>query len=134
MKQTGIWMDKKEAFVVSLGEDTTEMRTVASEVEFFNPKGGSRSKTRWGPQQVVHDSKYLEREKQQLRAYFDRLADELKEADALVLFGPGGTNTEFKKRLDESHPDIGAKVQDVLKADSMTPNQVKALVRAYFES
>ena len=134
MNQKGIWMDKKEAFVVSVADGATDMQTVASELEFFNPEGGSRSKTRWGPQQVVHDSRYTERENHQLREYYDRLADTLKDADSIVLFGPAGTNAEFKKRLDEVHPNIAARVQDVLTADSMTPNQVKALIREYFKS
>lgn len=134
MKQTGIWMDKKEAFVVSVNKGETEMKNVVSDLEFFNPKGGSRSKTRWGPQQVVHDSRYTERENHQLREYYDLLAEELKDAEAIVLYGPAGTNAEFKKRLDEVHPAIGAKVRDVLTADSMTSNQVKALIREYFES
>lgn len=134
MKQTGIWMDKKEAFVVSVSKGETEMKNVVSDLEFFNPKGGSRSKTRWGPQQVVHDSRYTERENHQLREYYDLLAEELKDAEAIVLYGPAGTNAEFKKRLDEVHPAIGAKVRDVLTADSMTSNQVKALIREYFES
>lgn len=134
MKQIGIWMDKKEAFVVSVDQGETTMQTVPSDLEFFNPKGGSRSKTRWGPQQVVHDSRYTERETHQLREYYDQLADKLREADAIVLFGPAGTNSDFKKRLDEAYPAISARVRDVLTADSMTSNQVQALIREYFES
>jgi len=134
MKQIGIWMDKKEAFVVSVNQGETTMQTVPSDLEFFNPKGGSRSKTRWGPQQVVHDSRYTEREINQLRKYYDRLADKLRGADAIVLFGPAGTNSDFKKRLDEEYPAISARVKDVLTADSMTSNQVQALIREYFES
>lgn len=134
MKQIGIWMDKKEAFVVSVNQGETTMQTVPSDLEFFNPKGGSRSKTRWGPQQVVHDSRYTERETHQLREYYDRLTDKLREADAIVLFGPAGTNSDFKKRLDEKYPEVGARVKDVLIADSMTSNQVQALIREYFEA
>ncbi|MGB5314999.1 MAG: hypothetical protein WBN56_03285 [Robiginitalea sp.] len=134
MKQIGIWMDKKEAYVVSVSQGETTMHTVPSELEFFNPKGGSRSKTRWGPQQVVHDSRYTERETHQLHTYYDRLADELRDADAIVLFGPAGTNSDFKKRLDAEYPAIGARVRDVRTADSMTSNQVKALVREYFQN
>ncbi|MGB5653995.1 MAG: hypothetical protein WBM56_09210 [Robiginitalea sp.] len=134
MKQIGIWMDKKEAYVVSVSQGETAMHTVPSELEFFNPKGGSRSKTRWGPQQVVHDSRYTERETHQLHRYYDRLADELRDADAIVLFGPAGTNSDFKKRLDAEYPAIGARVRDVRTADSMTSNQVKALVREYFQN
>lgn len=134
MKQIGIWMDKKEAFVVTVADGDTKMRTISSDVEFFNPKGGSRSKTPWGPQQVVHDDRYTARETHQLHRYYDSLANALEDAEVIVLFGPAGTNAEFKKRLDEVHPAIGARVKDVLTADSMTANQVKALIRKYFES
>lgn len=134
MKQIGVWMDKKEAYVVSVSDGKSEMKNVVSDLEFFNPKGGSRSKTRWGPQQVVHDSRYTERENHQLREYYDTLAEELRDAESIVLYGPAGTNADFKKRLDEAHPDIGNKVQDVLTVDSMTSNQVKALILDYFKS
>jgi hypothetical protein len=127
-------MDKKEAFVVTLADGDTEMRTIASDVEFFNPKGGSRSKTPWGPQQVVHDDRYTARETQQLNRYYDSLTKAIGDAEAIVLFGPAGTNAEFKKRLDTVHPAIGARVKDVLTADSMTENQVKALIREYFQN
>jgi hypothetical protein len=134
MKQIGVWLDKKQALLVSLENGQTGIQTIPSELEFFNPKGGSRSKTRWGPQQVVHDSKYTERENHQLKQYFDRLADALRGADAIVLFGPAGTNSQFKNRLDEAYPQLAVRVRDVLTSDSLTENQVKALVRDYFES
>jgi hypothetical protein len=133
MKKTGVWMDRKQAYLVTVERGQTTMKTLESGLEFFNPKGGSRSKTRWGPQQVVHDSKYTQRENHQLRAYFDNLAKALKLADAIVLYGPAGTNAQFKKRLDKSYPDMASRVMDVLTADSMTEAQMKALVREYFE-
>lgn len=126
-------MDKKQAFLVTVEKGKTGMKVLESGLEFYNPKGGSRSKTRWGPQQVVHDSKYTERENHQLRVYFDHLAKALKSADAIVLYGPAGTNAQFKKRLDRDHPRIASRVRDVLTADSMTEAQMRALVRDYFE-
>ena len=132
MKDTGIWIDKQEAWLVHLAETGERYETVASEVEFFNPKGGSRSKTRWGPQQVVHDSKYTEREKQQLQRYFEDLSARLGDTGKLVLYGPAGTNEQFKRYLDRRHPELAARVSDVLTADSMTENQFRALVREYY--
>ena len=82
---------------------------------------------------MVHDSKYTERENHQLRKYFDDLARALSAADAIVLYGPAGTNAQFKKRLDREHPGIASRVRDVLTADSMTEAQVQALVRDYFK-
>lgn len=126
-------MDKQQAYIIGLDADPPSMRVLESELEFFNPKGGSRSKTRWGPQQVVHDSKYTEREKHQLKRYFENLASQLADTGDMVLYGPADTKQHFKRFLDEQHPRIAANVKDVLPADSMTENQMKALVREYFD-
>lgn len=132
MKELGIWMDKEKAHIVVLNDQKAELRTIQSELEFYNPKGGSRSKTRWGPQDVVQDSKYLEREKHQLKRYFSRLAEAVKKARAIVIFGPSDTYLKFKKELEENFPQLAAKIKGTERADSMTLNQVKALVRGFF--
>ncbi len=132
MKQIGIWLDKQEALVVVLQDGADKMERIPSELEFFHPKGGSRSKTRWGPQQVVHDSKYLEREKHQLKRYFDKLAEAVEDADQLALFGPAEAPEKFKVELDENYPELAAKVIAVEKADSQTDNQIKVLVKEAF--
>lgn len=133
MKDTGIWIDKQQAHLVHLKDRDARIETVASKVEFGTPKGGSRSKTPWGPQQVVHDSKFTDREKQQLQRYFEDLASRLSDSGRVVLYGPAGTNVHFKRFLDQRHPDLAARVRDVLTADSMTDNQFRALVLSYFE-
>lgn len=132
MKNIGVWLDKERAHVVTLTEKGENFKTILSELEFFNPKGGSRSEAKWGPQDVVQDSKYLEREKHQLRRYFQNIADTIDAADSIALFGPGDTNDKFKKELKENYPLLDQKVKTVTKVDSMTDNQVKALVRDYF--
>ena len=134
MIKIGIWLDKEKAHVVTLKNDQEQFDTVQSELEFFNPVGGSRSKTRWGPQDVVQDSKYLEREKQQLKKYFHAIAAQVLEADSLVLFGPAQTSEKFQKELQLSHPQLAAKIKASIKADSMTDNQVKALVRDFYKT
>jgi hypothetical protein len=132
MKKIGIWLDKEKAHLVTLQKENVRFNTIYSEIDFFNPKGGARSKTRWGPQDVVQDSKYLEREKHQLRQYFKELAKTIQDAQAIAIFGPADTNAKFFKELTENYKTLASKVKTVEKADSMTENQVKALVREYF--
>ncbi|MGB5818983.1 MAG: hypothetical protein WBG90_05820 [Saonia sp.] len=134
MKNIGVWLDKEKAHIVRLIGEQEEFRTLFSEIEFFNPKGGSGTKSaKWGPQDVVQDSKYLEREKHQMKLYFKNLAHLIKDADAIALYGPAGINDKFRKELSENYSAIAAKVKIVAKADSMTNNQVKALVRSFFQ-
>ena len=134
MKHIGIWLDKEKAHIVRRTGDREEFETLLSNLDFFKPSGGSRTRSaKWGPQDVVQDSKYLEKEKHQLKRYFDKLANAIADADAIALFGPGDTNEKFKKELMGNHKTLAAKLTGVTKADSMTENQVKALVRDYFK-
>ncbi len=133
MKRIGIWMDKEKAQIVRLHEETEEFETIYSNLEFFKPSGGSRTRSaKWGPQDVVQDSRYLEREKHQLKAYFNNLANVISDADAIALFGPSDTSEKFKKELKSNHKALIDKLKAVTKTDSMTENQVKDLVRDYF--
>ncbi len=133
MRKSGIWLDKEKALCFVLDESKETFQSIPSEVEFFNPKGGSRSKTRWGPQDVVQDSKYLEREKHQMRRYFENVVSALGEVDALAIYGPAETPEKFSKMLSENNAQLAEKIRLVERADSMTDNQFKAMVRAFFK-
>lgn len=133
MKNVGIWLDKEKAHVVTLVEGLEKFETLSSNIEVYRPKGGARTKTaKWGPQDVVQDSKYLERKKHQHRIYFKNLANAIKKADAIALFGPAETPQKFKKSLDENYPILAAKIKTVTKVNSMTHNQIKKLVKDFF--
>ena len=132
MKNVGIWMDKEKALIVEVHGEDTEMNVLESEVEDFRAVGGSRSKTRWGPQDVVQDSKYTEREKHQMKRYFENLANAVSAAENLVVYGPADTNKKFMQFLEDHKKDLADKVKEVEKADSMTDNQVRALIRDFF--
>ena len=134
MKKIGIWLDKEKAHIITLKNDAEDFKTVFSELDFFNPKGGSGTKFKGGPQDVVQDSRYLEREKHQLKKYFHTVAEKVLDADMLVLFGPAQTNEKLRKELELSYPKLAAKIKSVVKADSMTDNQVIALVRDFYKT
>lgn len=132
MKNIGIWLDKEKAFIVTIKENTEHIEKVLSNIENFRISGGSGTKLKGGPQDVVQDSKYLEREKHQTKNYFDTLAAKMKSADAIAIFGPAETYSRFKKELENSYHELNTKVKAVKNVDSMTNNQVKALVRDFF--
>jgi stalled ribosome rescue protein Dom34 len=132
-KKIGIWMDKRIAKITSIDNENIHFFTILSEVDEFRPKGGSGTRIKGGPQNVVHDSKYLAREKKQLKAFFHEVAAELTDVEEIVVFGPADTGRKFADELSASHHNLYAMLRGVEKADSMTDNQVKAWVRAYFE-
>jgi len=134
MKNIGIWLDKEKALIVAIENENETLNTIPSNVETFRIHGGSGTKLKGGPQDVVQDSKYLEREKHQLKAYFKKITNKIKDADALVIFGPAEACKKFHKELLENYPNLSKKVKEVRKADSMTTNQTIALVRDFFKS
>ncbi len=134
MKNVGIWIDSKKAIIVFLKDDKETFKIVHSEVEDYRPSGGSGTRLKGGPQDVVQDSKYLERQKHQFKSYFKELAGVIKGADAIALFGPADTAEKFKKELNVNYKSLAAKVKAVAKADSMTDNQIKAMVKDFFQT
>jgi len=134
MRNIGIWLDKEKAYIVTIENGNEDTNTVISEVENYRIHGGSGTRFKGGPQDVVQDSKYLEREKHQLKLYFKEIANEVKDASSLVIFGPAEAKDKLNKELQEKYKDISLKVKAVNVADSMTDNQMKAWVRDFFKS
>ena len=97
MINTGIWLDKNKALIVSLTEETEVFKTIISNVENFHIHGGSGTRFKGGPQDVVQDSKYLEREKHQFKVYFKEIASEIEGSDGILIFGPAEVKDKFKK-------------------------------------
>lgn len=133
MKRIGIWIDKEKAHIVTLYNGKESFSTILSHVENFRPFGGSGTRLKGGPQDVVQDSKYLEREKHQLKRYFKNIVAHIKDAGVIVILGPAETGIKFNNELLTNHSDLGKKVKQVIKSDSMTKRQVKALVRSFFK-
>lgn len=132
MKHIGIWLDKEKARIVTIENETELFTTINSQVENFHPSGGFGLGFRGSPQEALPDNKYMKREKQQLKLYFKDLATKIKDADAIVIFGPAQTGRKFRKELQEHFKDINAKVKGVIKANSLTDNQVKSWVKDFF--
>jgi len=65
-----------------------------------------------------------------LKKYYDRIISDIKDANSILIFGPGEAKVELKKRM-KSKSFISKKVQ-IETEDKMTDNQITAKVRHYF--
>ena len=133
MKNLGIWIDKERAHLVTLENETEKFTTIKSEVENYHPSGGFGLGFRGSPQDAMAEKKYMEREKQQLKSYFKNIVSEIKDADAIAIFGPAQTGEKFRNELNENYIDVSVKVKEIHKADSMTDNQIIAWVKDFFK-
>ena len=133
MKKAGIWLDKDKAFIVTLENDNESIVKILSDIEHFRIHGGSGTRFKGGPQDVVQDSKFLEREKHQLKSYFKEIVSHITDIDTLVIFGPAQTKEKFAKELKTNFIQLSTKIKGIEPADSMTDNQIKAWVRNYYK-
>jgi len=132
MKKTGVWLDKNKALIVTLENNKESLKIIPSNVEHYHVYGGSGTRFKGGPQDVVQDRKYLEREKHQLKKYFENIISKIKNTDALVLFGPGEAQVKLQKKISDNYKELYEKLLANEKTDSMTYNQVKAWTRDFF--
>jgi len=132
MRNTGIWLDTNQAIVVEIKDGNESFFTIPSNIEHFHVTGGSGTRFKGGPKDVVQDSKYTERKKHQMKRYFNKIIDQIQGTDALMIFGPADTDKMLKKEIETFHKELDRKVVLIKKVDSMTLNQTVALVRDSF--
>ena len=121
---TGIWIDHKQAIVVTLSGDHVATTTLESDVAAHPHFGGK--------QDGGGEKKYEERRHQDLDRYYDEVVGHVTQADRLLLLGPGEAKLELKARLDRSKAHAGRTVE-IQTADKLTDAQVVAAVKDHFD-
>jgi stalled ribosome rescue protein Dom34 len=125
-KQVGLWIDHRQTFVVFTGDDGEEtMRIksgIAGHVRF---SGGNRSEE--GSADDQRDMQYTSH----LDKYYDEVISHIREADSILLLGPGEAKGELKKRL--AGKGLGGRIVGVETVDKMTDRQIAAKVRQHFQ-
>lgn len=129
-KQCGIWLDFAEALIVHLKGGEVQTQSIPSEIDHGHPKGGSRSKTPWGPMDVMDEKKVLARTNQQAKAYYQEIIQAIGDVEDIYVFGPAEAKIGLEKALMAAH--LKDKVRAIEVADSMTKNQKVAQVKAFF--
>jgi stalled ribosome rescue protein Dom34 len=132
MKNVGIWIDKKEAKIVSIEARNEHLDTIVSDIQYFHPSEGRGTRLKDRLQDAVQYSKYLEREKHQLGKFFRDITRCITGVNAIVIFGPAQTGEKLYDKLLEKQYQFNPKTISIKKADKMTDSQIMAWVRNYY--
>ena len=65
-----------------------------------------------------------------LNIYYDAVIASIRDADSIIIFGPGEAKGELKERLEKSN--LGGRIVGIETVDKMTDRQIAAKVRQYF--
>jgi stalled ribosome rescue protein Dom34 len=65
-----------------------------------------------------------------LDIYYDEVTSSIRNAESILIMGPGEAKGEFKKHLE--HKGLGERIVGVETVDKMTDPQIAAKVRTHF--
>jgi hypothetical protein len=127
----GLWIDHKKAIVVAITDKGEELRLIISKVQRQLRRSGDSPLE--GPherQQVPADDSRQRRLTGHLNIYYDAVIACIRDAESILIFGPGEAKGELQTRLKKSS--LGERVVGVEAVARMTDHQVAAKVRQHF--
>jgi hypothetical protein len=129
--KVGVWIDHRKAIIVAVTDKGEEIGLVVSNVEKqLRRSGDSPLKGRYESQKVPADDRRQKSFSGHLAIYYEAVIACLRDAESILIFGPGEAKGEVKKRLEKSK--LGGRIAGVETVDKMTDRQVAAKVRQYF--
>lgn len=135
MKNTGIWIDTREAVIVHL-ESEGEIRIVhvLSDAERKPKVEGEKSKrTKRGGIGFDYESSQKNKFKEELKRYYARVIEALSGVDSLYIIGPAEAKVDLEKQL-KKNPELKSKILTVEPCDSLSESKIIERIRLFFES
>jgi hypothetical protein len=121
----GMWIDHRKAVIVIVSDQGEETKQIESDMEkHVRFSGGSRSEQGGGEDQ--QDRQFTGH----LNAYYDEVIAHLRDAESILIFGPGEAKGELEKRL--ASKGLSGRVVGIETVDKMTDRQIAAKVRQHF--
>lgn len=134
MRRIGVWIDQKEANIITLDRDGVYSKTIYSDIETrIRIEGEKKQFGRFGDQYLVDEKGKENRVKEYTQKYLQRVLKELGKADEILLFGPAQTKFRLEKLISEV-PEMVIKLKDIQTSENMTHNQKSAYVRDYYKN
>jgi stalled ribosome rescue protein Dom34 len=125
-KKVGLWIDHREAVIVSIKDDLEEIKSMTSNMEKHIRFSG-------GAQKDSEEDQRDRRFSNHLNKYYDGVISFIKDAESILIFGPGEAKVELKKRIEDGEGGTQAgRVVGLETADKMTGPQIAAKVREYY--
>ena len=131
-KRVGLWIDRRKAVVVVVTDEGEEVVQIMSGLEKqLRRSGGSPLEGPYEPLQVPADDSRERAYTGHLNIYYDEIFSKIRDAEAILIFGPGEAKGELKERLESNN--LGGRIIGIETVDKMTDHQIAAKVREYFQ-
>ena len=126
-KNAGLWINHRKAVIVFLAGQEEEIKIIESSVERqMQHDSASHS----GGSSVPADDRLQREFTEHLNNYYKDVISHIRDAESILIFGPGESKGELKKHLE--HEGLGGLIIGVETTDRMTDHQIAAKVRQCF--
>jgi stalled ribosome rescue protein Dom34 len=122
-RNVGIWIDHRKTVIVSVTDKGEETSLITSDMEKHVRYSGS-------PQEDSAEDRRDKRFAGHLNKYYDHVISCIRDAESILIFGPGEAKGELEKRLESEA--LGGRVVSIETVDKMTDRQIAARVRQHF--
>jgi hypothetical protein len=131
MKTTaGLWIDHKKAVIVVVTDKGEEIKLIISKVEKQPGRSGGVRTTAPYEKQILADDSLERVFMGHLNIYYDAVISSIRDAEAILIFGPGEAKDELEKRIRRIK--LSGRIVGIETVDKMTHRQIAARVRQYF--
>ncbi len=120
----GLWIDHRKTVVVSVTEKGENTSLIKSDMEKHVRYSGAAQEDSAEDQR---DTRFIGH----LNKYYDRVVSCIRNAESILIFGPGEAKVELQKRLENEA--LGGRVVGIETVDKMTDRQIAARVRQHFQ-
>ncbi len=132
-KQIGLWIDHKKAVIVILTGKGVEIKKIeSSDKKHVRFRGGARAKTPYGAQFFTAETQMDRQYTEHLNKYYGEVITCVRDADSILICGPGEAKLELQKRLTHVH--LSKKIVAIKALDKITERQLVAEVRRHFQA
>jgi hypothetical protein len=130
-KAAGLWIDHRKAVIVVVTDQGEETKLIISKAEKqLRRSGDSPMKGHYEPQQVPASDSRQKTYTGHLNIYYDAIIACVRDAESILIFGPGEAKGELKKRLERDK--LGGRIVGIETVDKMSDHQIAIKVRQYF--
>jgi hypothetical protein len=129
--KAGLWIDHRKAIIVTHTENGEAVGLIISNVEKqLRRTGDSPLRGPHEPHQVPEQDSRERAFKGHLNIFYEAVIASIRDAESILIFGPGEAKGELKKRLEKYK--LGGRIAGIETVDRMTRNQITAKVRQHF--
>jgi hypothetical protein len=130
--KVGLWIDHRKAVIVAVTDKGEETTLIISKVDKQPGRSdGIRSTAPYESQQVPADDSRERKFTGHLNIYYDAVIACIRNADSILIFGPGEAKGELQKRIERNK--LSGRIVGIETVDKMTDRVITAKVRKYFE-